>query len=122
MISITLKGDIPSKKNSKRMICRGARPLILPSKAYEDWHEEQLWALKPYGRLMLTKVKLLSVVFYPSTARKADSGNKYQSVTDLLVDAGIIEDDNWFVLKEERQRFGRVDRKNPRAEVIIVTE
>jgi hypothetical protein len=38
---------------------------------------------------------------------------------DLLVDAGIIDDDNWYVVPEVRFKFGGVDRLNPRAEITI---
>jgi hypothetical protein len=38
---------------------------------------------------------------------------------DLLVDCGIIEDDNWFVVPEVRAKFGGVDKDNSRAEITI---
>lgn len=38
---------------------------------------------------------------------------------DLLVDAGILADDNWFVVPQLKLRFGGKDKINPRCEIII---
>ena len=40
---------------------------------------------------------------------------------DLLVDAGVIEDDNWFIIPEISLKFGGIDRQNPRCEISITT-
>lgn len=115
----TLNGDVPSKKNSKTVVCRGSRPFIFPSEAHRKWHKEQLLTLK--GRLYkpFDVVRVTEITFYPSTARKSDLTNKAESIMDLLVDAGIIEDDNWYVVGVLNLRFGGVDRENPRAEINI---
>lgn len=39
---------------------------------------------------------------------------------DLLVDAGIIEDDNWYVCPKVILVFGAVDKNKPRVEITIV--
>jgi len=59
------------------------------------------------------------MVFYPSTRRKGDLDNKATSILDLLKDAGVIEDDNWFVIPTLFLIFGGVDRQNPRCEITI---
>jgi hypothetical protein len=116
---LTLKGDVPSKKNSKRVFCRGGRPVVLPSEAYVAWHEEQLYALPKTKNAPLGCFTSIVCTFYPRTKRKADLSNKFESVADLLVDALILEDDNWFILGEVVLRFGGVDTKNPRVEIVI---
>lgn len=65
------------------------------------------------------KVRIVEITFYPSTLRKSDLTNKAESVMDLLVDVGIIEDDNWFVVGYLNLRFGGKDTENPRAEIDI---
>ena len=40
---------------------------------------------------------------------------------DLLVDAGVLPDDNWFVVDTALLKFGGVDKENPRVEVEIKT-
>jgi len=118
-INITIKGDIPSKKNSKIMICRGKRPLLISNSRFQAWNEEQLWLLKRLGSLQLKEVAGIDITYYPSTKRKSDITNKTESIMDLLVDARILEDDNWFVVPSLLLHFGDVDTENPRAEIII---
>lgn len=117
--TIIVIGNIPSKKNSKRIFCRGKYPTVLPSKKHEEWHEELMWQLK--GQKKIENIEKINITFYPSTKRKADLTNKAESIMDLLVDADIIEDDNWFVVGELNLIFGGKDKENPRAEIEIWT-
>jgi Holliday junction resolvase RusA-like endonuclease len=92
--------------------------MLLPSKNYKAWHEEQLWALKGSAKYS-GAVRIVELAFYPSTLRKSDLTNKAESVMDLLVDAGILEDDNWFIAPVVILRFGGHDKTNPRVEISI---
>lgn len=116
---LILKGRIPSKKNSKQIVCRGTRPMVLPSSAYKSWQEEKMWELKIQDNSKVENISKIEITFYAPDKRKADKTNKAESVMDLLVDAGIIEDDNWFVFPELVLKFGGIDRESPRAEVVI---
>ena len=109
---ITLKGRIPSKKNSKIMVCRGRYPMLLPSENYTKWHKEASAQLPRQ-----TKEEFHNVHFtlFAPDRRAGDLSNKFESVADLLVDNKIIKDDNWFVLENITMIFGGVDTKNPRA-------
>lgn len=40
---------------------------------------------------------------------------------DLLVDCGILPDDNWYICGDIRLKFGGVDAQNPRTEITIIT-
>lgn len=120
---ITLLGAVPSKKNSKRRVKRGASVFMLPSAAHERWHEEQMWSVRPQwrGRPAIQSAEI-SMTFYASDRRERDLTNGAESVMDLLVDAGVIADDNWFVIKKNTQEFGGVDKANPRVEVVLQSE
>jgi len=121
-IKLIIKGTIPSKKNSKRIICKGSSPLLLPSIKHEEWHEEQSYMIAKFRpKEPIEKCSIL-IVFYPKTRGIADSTNKAESIHDLLVDNRFIVDDNWFLLDDTRQRLGGVDKNNPRAEVYIKYE
>lgn len=111
---IVLTGRIPSKKNSKIIICRGSKPMLLPSQKHKEWHEEAMTQL--IGKQIIES-DTIKATFYAPDKRRADLSNKFESVADLLVDAGLIEDDNWFVLKDIRLVFGGVDKENPRVEL-----
>lgn len=62
---------------------------------------------------------IVKIVFYPQTSRKADLTNKAESVMDLLVDTGIIADDDWHTIPELLLQLGEVDKSDPRAVVTI---
>ena len=65
----------------------------------------------------------ISYVLYPPTHRELDISNilcivdKY--FCDALVEAGLLEDDNFNHLPQVEFRFGAVDKENPRAEAFI---
>lgn len=66
-----------------------------------------------------SKIDRIELILYPESLRASDLTNKAESIMDLLVDAGIIEDDNWFVVPEVNLKFGGKDKNNPRCEIII---
>lgn len=110
----TIKGRVPSKKNS-RISTRSGRSF--PSKKYTAWHKDA--AIQLLGIKKLDTTKPITFIIYAPDARKSDLSNKFQSVEDLMKDIGLIEDDNWYVLSDIHMIFGGVDRKNPRAEIYI---
>jgi hypothetical protein len=121
-LSIKLIGRIPSKKNSKIIVCKGSYPILLPSKNYSLWHEEQSWELKKYKILIkkpIAKCELVEIKFYAPDKRSTDLSNKTESIMDLLVDNEIIKDDNWFVCKSLFVSLVGIDKNNPRAEIKI---
>lgn len=111
---ITLSGNVPSKKNSKSIIrSRDGKMRLISSKAHREWWEEKMWKIKQYKPRKPIEHCFVTLSFYPSTKRKADCTNKAESIMDLLVDAGIILDDNWFIVPKLLIKFVKVDRKNP---------
>ncbi len=115
---IVILGQVPSKKNS-RINTRSGRSF--PSKRYSEWHKsasEQLKAIisiTPRGDF--DKVTI-NYMFYVQDLRRRDISNMIESINDLFVDEGIVEDDDW---KHVRIGSGdaELDRENPRAEIII---
>lgn len=113
---ITLKGRIPSKKNSKIFVNRGGRTFLIPSPQYTAWHEEQSWMVKKYK---LVDVSSITITIYFPDMRSSDLTNKAESIMDLLVDSNIIKDDNWQCVPKLTLVSGGLDRLNPRAEIYI---
>lgn len=113
---LEIKGNVPSKKNSKRRVKRGAHVFMIPSAAHEAWHGPALWDVKRQwpSHLTLHNVEVAELIFYHGDKRANDLSNKAESVMDLLVDAGVIADDNWFVVPRLVLIFGGVDKQNPR--------
>ena len=124
-IAVFLAGRIPSKKNSKQVVFVRGRRLIIPSKQYAEWHKVQsrelitfknhtfVWGDK---KLPLKEVTIEMTITFPDN-RASDLTNKAESVMDLLVDNGILEDDNHKVCKKIVIESGGVDKE--RAGVVI---
>ncbi len=73
----------------------------------------------------LPKILKLSLQYtlYPRTHQLCDTANVCSIVDkffcDTLVDAEVLDDDNYTILGDVRFLFGEVDPKNPRATVVI---
>ena len=117
-MKIVLLGDVPSKKNSRITVRSTGRSF--PSKNYQQWEREHLKSVATIPQLASRKKQAsIEVCIFPSTRRAADLTNKVESINDLLVKAGVFEDDNWFVLPGVFLRFKGVDKENPRVEIEI---
>ena len=91
--------------------------MLVSSRAHGVWHADALWQLKEQRTRPMEGKIGVEMMFYFPDKRRADLTNKAESVMDLLVDAGIIKDDNASVCPEVLLRFGGVDRERPRVEV-----
>lgn len=123
-IAVFLAGRIPSKKNSKQMVFARGRRFIIPSKQYIMWHDEKedeiRAAMTAYRlvQLPLTKVEIKITITFPDNI-KADLTNKAESIMDLLVDVGILEDDNHKVCQLLTLISGGVDKTKSGAQIEI---
>lgn len=126
MVNIVIRGRIPSKKNSKRIVVVRGKPLILPSTEHKKWHYDASKQLIPYWNEFVNTTPLplkratINMRFFAPDARSADMTNKAESVMDLLVDNGFVEDDNWFICGMLVLSFGGIARDNPRVEIDII--
>lgn len=111
-----MHGRTPSKKNSKQIIYVRGKPLIISSKDYAIWHKTALQSLKIAPRFN-GNTKEVKLCFYSKDKRKFDLSNKAESIMDLLVDAGILLDDNYEVVPKLILEYGGQDKENPRCEV-----
>lgn len=121
MYSIFINGRIPSKKNQKQIFKnkKTGRNFITDSKNHKEWHRTNIWTLKSSWSGQPLKKCHIELVFIFPDRRKADLTNKAESVLDLLVDAGIIEDDNFFVVQKVVLLSGGVDKENCGCKVLI---
>lgn len=104
---IVIYGSTPSKKNS-RINTRSGRSF--PSSKYTAWHKHaslQLIGVRPFVTTVLT------ISFFVGDKRKFDLTNKAESIMDLLVDNGIIEDDNYSVIPTLILKYGGYEKNNP---------
>lgn len=122
-MNLVLKGRIPSKKNSKSAFVIRGRAIITDNPKYKAWHREatkQVAEQVPSGYPALQSVGLAQFTFFAPDRRKTDLSNKWESIADLLVDCGVLADDNTDILPKILLQFGGVDKENPRAEVVLL--
>ena len=113
-MKIVIYGSTPSKKNSKIISCRGNKPCLFPSKNYTEWHKDAL--LQLIGKKPIQSTVLI-LTFYATDNRKFDISNKAESILDTLVDAGLLEDDNYTFVNELHLKFGGVEKGQARCEI-----
>lgn len=120
-MNFTLTGHIVSKKNSKRAFMRNGRQFVLPSLAYADWEKDALRQLTIQKVRPVQSPVSLKMNLWARDNRTSDLENKVSSIQDLLVKAGIIPDDDWKTLPEVSAIYMGLDKKNPRAEVELIS-
>lgn len=102
------------------MICRGNRPMMLPSENYMAWHKDQSYVLIKHKIKNPIERCVVELTFFSPDLRAGDLTNKAESIMDLLVDRKFLKDDNWFVVNRLHLYYGGLDRENPRVDIKII--
>ena len=90
--------ETPSKKNSRVVDRRTGR--TFPNKRYTEWHKAAaLYVRQQNAHPMDEGPYSLRLEFWHGDKIRRDSDNGVSSILDLLVDCGIIPDDNWQIIK-----------------------
>lgn len=109
-----------TKKNHSQVVMIKGRPIVLPSKPYQEFEK----ACKPYlldYKLGINEPINLKVSYYMQTRRKCDITNLLQATCDMLVKYGVIEDDNYSIIASFDGTRVYYDKENPRQEIEINT-
>ena len=115
-----ITGRIPSKKNSKRILRVRGRTIVACSKDYAAWQKENVGQLRAdWGNPPIQKAKSVSLAFQAGDRRAFDLTNKAESVMDLMVDAGVLIDDDYDAVPEVRLVFGGYAKGEWRCSVIV---
>lgn len=101
MIRMIIKGETPSKKNSRIQLPNGRN---IPGKKYQQWHKDAMSQAVAQKKLLqqlpVTREVVIHLDFVHGDQRRRDSDNGTSSILDLLVDAGILEDDKWQIVRQ----------------------
>lgn len=93
--------------------------MMIASKSFRAWHEDATQQMSLLRPKPLGTVKGIHLKFYAKTKRGNDLTNKAESVNDLLVECGVLDDDDWHHLPSVVLEYGGVDTKNPRVEITL---
>ena len=116
-IKFTIPVNPVTKKNSQQIILVGGRPRIIPSKKYKEYERDCIPFLTHVehvtGRLNV------KAVYFMRTRRRVDLINLHEALHDILVKAGVLEDDNCKIIYSTDGSYVDYDKENPRTEVTI---
>lgn len=118
-----------TKKNSSRIInfgriicpfCkRKEHSKVIPSKQYVDYCEKCEPYLIKYKNLHINYAVNVKLLYYMKTKRKVDLPNLQNGTLDMLVDYGVLADDNRNIVYSTDGSRVLWDKENPRTEVTI---
>ena len=118
--TLTIPIEPVTKKNSQQIIQVKGRAMIIPSKKYKEYEREVM------NYLIFSKVMGIDYPvnvechFYMATRRKCDLTNLLEAVDDVLVKAGILQDDNYTIIQSHDRSRVHYDKENPRTEIYIL--
>lgn len=109
-----------TKKNHSRIVYnkRERRNILIPSAQYCKYKKEVKQFI-PQGVSAINYPVNVQYIFYLSNNRKCDLTNLEQAADDILVEYGILQDDNKNIVVSHNGSEVRIDNDNPRTEVII---
>ena len=121
-IKFTIPLNPVTKKNHG---VRGRNGKQFPSKAYQNYEQNALMFI-PCKHIKINKPVNVKAVYYtkidyfkPGCKAVIDLQNLHNALADVLVTAGVLEDDNCRIVYSMDGSCVRHDKKNPRTEVTI---
>lgn len=118
---ITIPGQTPSQKNNKQII-PSKPPRLVDNKIVKQWRNNTANYLREeYAGDLRGKQVIAIYSFYMKDLVRRDIDNMISSCNDALVQAGILSDDNWKVLRIGGAE-ATLDKDNPRAEITLVED
>ena len=117
-MKIIIKGEPRTKKNSMQIVRFGNRMALIPSKPYNVYKKLFISQIDPLNEQINYGVNV-KCVYYMKTKRKVDLSNLLSATNDLLVDSGVLEDDNSNIIVGHDGSRVCYDKENPRVEIFV---
>lgn len=127
-LTYTIPLDPRTKKNHQMIAGSGQRcpfcgkhkkQFIRQGPAHNEYTVKAFPFLAPKPAAPISTPVKVTYRFYMATRRKVDGLNLAAAADDLLVFAGILEDDNAAIIKSHDGTRVLYDKQNPRTEIII---
>ena len=119
-MNLTLKGVPRSKKNSM-VIARNAkgRPFIMQGQSYQQYERDCLRQITGKYKQKINYPVNVACVYYMPNHKRVDLGNLLAATCDVLVKAGVLEDDNAKICVSHDGSRVLVSKEDPRVEITI---
>lgn len=118
-LKITIPVNPTTKKNSPRIIKCGQYSRILPSKKYEEYEKACKPYLEGHSNLKIDYPINVQAVYYRKTKHRVDLCNLHEALCDVLVEHGVVQDDNVNIIETMDGSRVEYDKEFPRTEVTI---
>ena len=120
-ITFTIDLNPRTKKNSQNIYLnpRTGKPFVSTSDAYKAYAKGALMLIPASARQHIDYPVNVKAVYYMQTKRKVDIANLHSCLHDVLVSAGVVEDDNCKIIAATDGSRVRYDKEHPRTEVTI---
>ena len=92
IVELTLKGNVPSKKNSRINLKSG---VSIPNNKFTQWQNDAIMEVRRQTRHRFYNPVGIELIIYFGTNGRADLDNRLTSVLDMLVEALVLRDDKW---------------------------
>lgn len=123
---LTLPGNPITKKNSPRILKnrRTGASFVAPSENYIYYRNSCIVFLRRCEGIPADPIAVpvnVCCLYYMPTQRLVDLCNLLESTCDILVDAGILKDDNSRIVVSHDGSRVLYDKQHPRVEITITT-
>lgn len=118
-MELTLYGRPITKKNSPRIIKVGNYHKVIPSKQYLAYEKDCLKQITGKYKKHVDYRVNIKCLYYMPTRHKVDLTNLLNATNDILVEAGVIKDDNSKIVASHDGSRVFYDKDNPRVEIQI---
>jgi len=99
---------------------RNGRTVLLQSETYTQYKDLFLLQIRnKYKGQPISEAVNIRCIYYRGDNRKTDLVNLQNGTLDLLVEAKILKDDNYNIVRSMNGSTVYVDKKNPRTEIYI---
>lgn len=124
----TILGDPRTKKNHTIIAGTGRRcptcgkpekQWVRQGHAHDVYASAALWQLRPAPEKPISAAVNVCCVFYMKTHRRVDLLNLLETIDDLLVEAGVLADDNSCIVVGHDGSRVMYDKQRPRTEITI---
>jgi len=114
----SIRGEVSSKKNENRFCQRTGH--VFKSERFKRWHSSAIIQIRQQIRPKepISEPVRVSVTFYHGDNHRRDGDNGLSAIMDLLVDAKILADDCWRIVREISV-INAIDPKNPHTNILI---
>lgn len=122
MLHITINIPPVTKKNSQRILKnkRTGSSFIAPSVQYGQYERDAFYHIrKNRPELHISRPCTVQCLYYMPTHRRVDLVNLQEATLDVLVSAGVLEDDNSTIVASMDGSRVLYDKDNPRTEIYI---